>query len=124
MNCPHCQKELPQNVSAKRCSFCDGNLPRKFNWFFFGLVLSAPALADFILVNFISDSMDTLGTMIFISFVGSLVSGVVCGIVLARWRNCKGYEFFFQASGFAFLTAIASFGLCCVGCTVSGIFHR
>jgi hypothetical protein len=131
MNCPHCQRELPENHGAAWCPYCgkdladafvssSGNIPkRRFPWLVFAIVMSAPAMADFILVNFISDSLDTLGTMMLISFVGSTISGIACGIILARWKGASGFRLFSQAIGFAFLMAIVSFGLCCLGCTAS-----
>lgn len=80
-------------------------------------------MADFILVNFISDSMDSLGTIMLISFGGSTISGVVCGIILARWKGGGGFRFFSQAAGFALLMAIVSFGVCCLGCTASAMIQ-
>jgi hypothetical protein len=133
MNCPHCQKELPGNYGAAWCPLCGKDLspapvslnanvpPRKFNWPFFTVILCAPAVADFVLVTFISNPMDIFGTMMLISFGGSVISGVGCGIILARWKDAAGLQFISQAMAYSFLMAFASFGLCCVGCTVTGI---
>jgi hypothetical protein len=131
MNCPHCQKELPQNYSAAFCPFCgeaieakgeapasSENPPRKrFFWGWWFLVVAIPAIVNFLLTAIFSNSDQAANLMVLATFGGSPVAGLVSAILMVRWeRNDYGSASITKVILVSILFSVISFGLCFVGC--------
>jgi len=100
VNCPHCQKDLPENYSANWCPFCGKNLstppddsaktqtPRKFRWHWklFLCAMLSPALLTLLsaaTMRFLVLSHPTSeGVSPTIALLGGAIGGVVCGVTL------------------------------------------
>jgi hypothetical protein len=133
MNCPHCQKELPQNYSTAFCPFCGETIgakadalasseisPRKrFFWGWLFLVLAAPAIVDFLLVAIFSNFDQAANLMVLVALGGSPVAGLVGAILLVRWQTNGDDSKSTDATKvilFAVLFSVISFALCFAGC--------
>jgi hypothetical protein len=85
MHCPHCQKELPESYGPGFCPFCSKDLPpapgQKISWPFFFVFLFSPVLLTIITVRLNSGQGDSSAT---VAFWGAVVSGIGCGMMLAR----------------------------------------
>jgi hypothetical protein len=130
MNCPHCQKELPENYGAVYCPFCGQNLPAHsaaplpanpplppvpVNWWIFFAILLAPAI-----LALIGSLLKVDGLSVGSPLIGGAIAGIVCGILLARrvGRTTPtriGLGFLFVA-----LMGFLSFALGFTGCMVGG----
>jgi hypothetical protein len=116
MNCPHCQKKLPENYSAGWCPFCGRDLfpdqspsieSAKINWLVFFTVLLAPAVLSLIGVALNIGTLIVSGT-----FGGSLVAGAVCsGMLDERYGYSSVVRWLLAA-----VLALLSFALCFGGC--------
>lgn len=120
MNCPYCQKELPGAYGITPCPFCGKeiyfeqiplppNRPRIY-WLFFYIILFAPALFNLVGILTNNDFM-VFGS----TFGGSVVAGIICASILARYREMRGW----LAVLLAFALVISSFIFCFIGCAVS-----
>lgn len=129
MNCSHCHEKIAPDYFAPWCPYCGRMFAapskaahppsfRKFNWLFFCIVLSLPAIVVLIMLGLIAVDVNTMAMA---SIFGSIVSGVVCAIVLARWKGGTIVDQVFTAILLSVVLAVVSFGLCCLGCTITGL---
>jgi hypothetical protein len=125
MNCPYCQKELPGGYGITPCPFCGREIyfehipipPNRLriNWLVFYIVLFAPTV--FNLVGALTNN----GFIIFGStFGGSVVAGIICASMLARYREMRGW----LKVMLAFALVMTSFILCFIGCAFSVRFNH
>ena len=133
MNCPHCHEKIAADYSALRCPYCGKNFsappndsakappPRRFGWLAFCLVLSLPAIAVWVVPFGSFRGLDALGVMIMVSIVGSVASGMGCGIMLARWKGGTVGHQISTGILFSVLLAIVSFAICCASCAVPAL---
>ena len=130
MNCPHCQKELPEGHGALECPFCKQMLsanatvsssthpslpPARVNWWIFFAILLAPALLALVGSLLKLDDMSVGSPLI-----GGPIAGIICGILLARrFGRTVGVR---VGLGFLFvaLMGFLSFALGFTGCMVGG----
>ncbi|HXI70422.1 MAG TPA: hypothetical protein VNN22_08720 [Verrucomicrobiae bacterium] len=130
MNCPHCQKELPENYGAVYCPFCGQNLPAhsavslpdnpslppvSVNWWIFFTILLAPAV-----LALLGSLLKVGGLSVGSPLIGGSIAGIVCGILLARRVGRTtgarvGLGFLFVA-----LMGFLSFALAFTGCMAGG----
>lgn len=132
MNCPHCQKELPDNYRARWCTFCGKDLPAlgtylveqptsanlppvKTNWLFFFTVLLAPAIFTFSGVALNSSAIVLIATL-----GGSLVAGKMCSKLLNdKWGLSVAANWLLAG-----VLAVLSFFLCFGGCVAGSVMGR
>src|SRR5580765_6010530 len=97
MNCPHCQKLLPDNYTASYCPHCGGEVqqptsptppgspplkPVKIKWpIFFVVLLAPPVLTS--MVAFVGKGQSNESVSPIIALFGGGAAGVVYGILLA-----------------------------------------
>lgn len=120
MNCPHCHRQWPEGYGGNSCPFCGGDISslnalgangRRINWLVFYVILLAPAALNLVGV------MCNAGYLIFPStFLGSLLAGIICGLMLARYRGMRGSLAFLLVMGLG----VFSFILCFAGCIARG----
>jgi hypothetical protein len=124
MNCPHCQKELPENYPADHCLFCGQNLtptvdpektadalPRNSSklWLFFWLsFIGAPVLG-------LLSAMAQLAGGIFLF---PLLGAIAAGFSLSKIYNRSPGVFFMVGVAFSIGILIIYFGIVFVGCLV------
>ena len=132
MNCPHCHEKIAPDYSAPWCPYCGQNFsappndsqkspPRRFGWFAFWLILSIPAIANWVVPFGSFRGLDGLGVMIMVSIFGSAASGVGCGIIVARWKGGTLLNQISTGILFSVLLAVVSFAICCAGCAVPAL---
>ena len=132
MNCPHCQNKLPEKLGDRPCPACgkiisalpsasEKTPPRRFGWFAFWLILSIPAIANWVVPFGSFRGLDGLGVMIMVNLVGSAASGVGCGIIVARWKGGTLLNQISTGILFSVLLAVVSFAICCAGCAVPAL---
>jgi hypothetical protein len=96
MNCPHCQKVLPEKYNATYCPFCGLGItfeekvsvikqpsirPIPIRWpVFFGVLLAPPLLT--LLTSFLVKGQDNQPISPGIAFFGGIAAGIACGIML------------------------------------------
>src|ERR1700722_7163021 len=98
MNCPHCQKELPENFGARWCPFCGKELPAsatyavswpptsaplrpfRFNWLIFFGVLLAPALVTMLTASTVGGRNEQVSPVV--ALFGGGAAGIICGVLL------------------------------------------
>jgi hypothetical protein len=124
MNCPHCQKELPENHGAVYCLFCGrdlvpeetGILPpifesNRFHWPKFCMVLFTPAVGCFL-----SLAMDVSGLALIFGLVGSVASGLICARMIMGSLHLAGSKRFLVHFVLAMLLCGLAWLLCFLGC--------
>lgn len=136
MNCPHCQRELPEHYGGACCPVCGQNLsaqlsqtfsaapllpPVPVNWWIFFAVLLTPAV-----LALLGSLQKIDGLAVASPLIGGPIAGIICGILLARriGRTTSGRI----GLGFLFvaLMGFLSFVLGFTGCMVGGFtmnFH-
>ena len=125
MNCPHCQKDLPENYGAAWCPFCgkdlsvpETNLPafesRWVSWPKFFIILFAPAIGCFLAL-----AIDIGGLAVLLGLFGSLVSGLICARMIMENVNLTGFKRGLAHFGLAILLCGTAWFLCFLGCTSS-----
>jgi hypothetical protein len=137
MNCPHCQKTLPENYTASYCPHCGGGMqaaeavfippspspsprpPRKIRLSIFFSVLLAPPLLT-MLSAFVSRGQWNEQTSPAIAVWGGAAAGIACGVMLA-FRLGKHIA----ARIILSILLSAVFGVVCImlsfgGCMVAG----
>ena len=67
---------------------------------------------------------ESFGYVVTLSLGGSVISGLICGFLLVRWRGRKGFDFISETIAFSILMAIVSFGICCVGCVAVSVIYE
>src|SRR5690242_13965829 len=129
MNCPHCQKPLPQNYTASFCPHCGGAIeyphipvpaspplpPVKVNWFLFFAVLLAPPLLTLI-TAFVSREQRGQSVSPVIALFGGAIAGIVCGIMLARRVGRTGSARILLGFLFSGIFAVVCITLSLFGC--------
>ena len=136
MNCPNCQKELPENSTAVVCPHCGDNLsagatstpsvssllpPVPVNWFVFFSLLLAPGV-----VALLGSLAKLDGLSVASPLLGGPVAGIICGILLARRIGRTPQSRIGLGILFAALLGFLSFALGFGGCMVGGFkmnFH-
>jgi hypothetical protein len=98
MNCPHCQKALPENYTASYCPHCGAAVkpaepvlvrpsplplpPRRLRLpIFFGIMLAPPLLT--MLIAFLGKGHENEQVSPVIGFFGGAAAGIACGVMLA-----------------------------------------
>lgn len=97
MNCPHCNKPLPENYTASYCPHCGGAVrpeelvavassdtslvPVRVSWLIFFGVLLAPALLTAFSV-FLGKGHSNEQASPVIAFFGGAAAGIACGVML------------------------------------------
>jgi hypothetical protein len=124
VNCPHCQKGLPENYGALYCAFCGKDLPprevesspvnelRQVSWPKFFAILFAPAVGCFL-----SLSLDVGAFAVLLGLIGSLVSGLICTRWIMEIVKLFGYKRALAHFGLAICLCSLSWFLCFLGCT-------
>lgn len=133
MNCPHCQKPLPEKYGATYCLHCGVALPPqeppvitsaaplppvKISWLLFFGALLAPPLLTFLAAFVLRDQTSEQAAP-WIAIVGAAAGGVVCGIMLGlRFGNSVSWRFglsLLLSCLMVLVCFILSFGGCMVG---------
>lgn len=135
MNCPHCEKPLPENYSASYCPYCGKEIqpqatlpgtppprpptPVGINWMvFLGIILAAPLLT--LLSAFLGRGHSGESVSPVIGFFGGIAGGITGGIMLAlRIGKTAGAR---VALGilFACVLAVVCITLSLFGCMAGG----
>jgi hypothetical protein len=130
MNCPHCQKPLPENYSAGFCPHCGGAIqpespgvdtldlpPVKIRWPIFFGVLLAPVLIT-ALIAFLGKPNEQVSPIT--GFFGGAAAGIACGIMLAlRIGKTVGARIV-HGIVLSVVFAVVCITLSCFGCMVGG----
>jgi len=134
MNCPHCQKELPENHSAEGCPFCGQNAPPqkidsvdpgekllapvKFRVVVFFLVLLGPPVLTMISALLIH-AQNQSGSVV-IGFFGGGATGIACGIMLGLRLGRTLPARVALCLLFAAVMTFVCIMLCFIGCSLGG----
>jgi len=130
MNCPRCQKQLPDNYAADWCPFCGSDLPPsepdsaqpqlpsvKTRWpIFFGVLLAPVVLTIFAVLLGTKDGDAPPAVA---SFAGG-AAGIVCGVILGRRLGKTTPMRIFLGVLFAVIMMVVCIGMSCFGCLTSG----
>jgi hypothetical protein len=95
----------------------------RLNWFIFLVVALAPVFLTIITVQVVSRENEAA---VVVASLGSGLSGIICGILLARRLGKTMRHKIALAIGFALLMGIACTAMSCFGCLASGFpvnFH-
>jgi hypothetical protein len=139
MNCPHCQKELPENYLAMWCPFCGKNLlpevepsrelpPIKFNWRLFSVALLSPALLTLVsaaAARFLILSQPRNESVSpWVGLIGGAIGGVMCGVMLG-FQASRNLSIRIMLSILMSVIMMAvCILLCFFGCSVGGYQMR
>jgi ABC-type nitrate/sulfonate/bicarbonate transport system permease component len=136
MNCPHCQKEMPENHGAVYCPLCGKDLPaattgfagKKMSWRWFMVALLSPPLLTLIsaaLMRFVFASQETNEEVsALIGFLGGVIGGIVCGVMIGA-RASQDFAARIMVSIFCVpVMVIVCITLCCFGCGIGGYQFR
>jgi hypothetical protein len=139
MNCPHCQKELPDNYRARWCTFCGKDLPAsgtyiteqtsaatlppfKINWLIFFGALLVPPLLTMLTASTVGGRNEQVSPTI--AFCGGGVGGIICGVLLGLRIGRTVPARFALGILLSFVMAIVCVMLCLLGCTIGGYQMR
>lgn len=134
MNCPHCQKILPENYPAEFCLFCGKDLspikiqdanaeatslaPVKFNAAIFFLILLGPPVLTALTAWLVHTPNESYSAAI--GFFGGGAAGIVCGILIGlRLGRTIGARIGLCLL-FSVIMVVVCITLCCFGCTLGG----
>lgn len=136
MTCPHCHENLPADYDSPWCPYCGKNLeqlpktvaesfvaPSQSSWLLFWVVLLMPAMIDFSLMTFISNSMNMLGIAVLVTVIGSVVCGIICGSILAHRKAANGLQRALLAIICSAGLIVVSFCLCFLGCNAASLIR-
>ena len=136
MNCPHCQKPLPEKYNATYCLHCGQALelreppinwqpltPVKVSWFLFFGVLLAPAILTF-LTAFLGKEQSNEQASPLIGFYGGAASGIACGILLAVRLGKNVLARIIFAILFSCILGVVSIAVSFAGCMAAGYKFR
>jgi hypothetical protein len=138
MNCPHCQKELPQDYGAVDCPFCGRNpspeiihgashaakplAPIKFHAVAFFLTLLAPPILTMLTAWLVHQQNESYSVAI--GFFGGGAAGIACGIMLGlRLGKTLPTRIVLSLLLMAVM-AVVCILLCFVGCNFGGYQMR
>jgi hypothetical protein len=140
MNCPHCQKEMPEEPGAVRCPFCGKDLaslpedsvgvpaPVKFKGrLFFAALLLPPFLtliSAAIMRLLISPGQVNEAITPTIGLLGAMAGGVTCGVLLGIKAGGNIPARFILSLFFAAMMIIVCVMLCLFGCGLGGYDMR
>jgi hypothetical protein len=132
MNCPHCQKALPENYGVAWCPHCGRELlpdkadsppqvfePNQISWPKFFVVLLAPAVCCFLAL-----AVDLGGLAILPGLFGGMISGLICTRMIMEGVNLTGIKKAITCFGLAVLLCCLSYFLCFVGCISASTVTR
>ena len=134
MNCPHCQKTLPENYGATYCPFCGMGIPVgesplpvngpslapvRIRWLVFFAVLLAPALLT-LLSSFLGRGHDNENISPIIAIVGGIGAAIACGVMLGLRIGRTVATRVGLSLLFSCVFAPMSVTLCFFGCMVGG----
>src|ERR1700743_3651847 len=133
MNCPHCQKELPENAATGHCPYCGAPLispkppihsrrPLKFHWWFFPIALLAPPVLTL---------LTALGTRsnahqprdptapLAVAFLGAITGGIICGLMIGLQCKSPAARILVSLAMIVVMFCVCLV-LCCAGCAIGG----
>jgi hypothetical protein len=139
MNCPHCQKELPDNYRARWCTFCGKDLPAlgtylveqpqsgglppvKINWLIFFCALLAPPLLTMLTASTVGGRNESVSPAI--ALFGGGAGGIICGVLLGLRLGKTVQARFVLGILLTFGMIIVCVMLCLAGCTIGGYQMR
>lgn len=134
MNCPHCQKVLPEKYNATYCPFCGMGIaveerdsgikqpslpPVRIRWGIFFGVLLAPAFLT-LLTSLLVRGQDNQSISPLIAVFGGIAAGFACGIMLALHIGKTAAARFGFGLLFSCLFALVCVALSFFGCIAGG----
>ena len=137
MNCPHCQRELPENYGAAYCPFCGQNLPPenqiaessakklapiRFHVMIFFLLLLLPPIVTMISAWLVQSQNEPYSLCI--GFFGGGAAGIACGIMLGLRLGRTVPARILLSLFFAAIMAVVCIMLCFFGCNLGGYQFR
>jgi hypothetical protein len=138
--CPHCQKEIPDNFQGRFCPQCGATRPEtiapktsthttavveqtlkpfKINWWIFFAILLAPPLLT-LLVAFSTNEHAGADAPPFVAMVGGVLSGIVCGVMLALRLGKTTDTRVLLGILFCVVLGVVCVTLSCFGCLAGG----
>jgi uncharacterized membrane protein len=139
MNCPHCQKELPENYGVAWCPFCEEDLQLenskqlqelpavKFNGRLFLCALLFPALATLLsaeAMRFLMSKPIGDGVSPCVGLIGGAIGGVICGVMLGFQGSKNLPARILVSILMSAVMIIVCIMLCLVGCGIGGYQMR
>jgi hypothetical protein len=132
MNCPHCQKTLPENYSASYCPHCGKAVrpavpvagdppltPIKIHWLIFFVALLGPSVLT-MLVAFLTREHSGGDAPVATAFIVGGLGGIASGVMLAlRLGSTIGLRILLGLV-FSGVLAVVCITLSCVGCLTGG----
>lgn len=119
MNCPHCQKELPENLGNHPCPACGeiisaGSPQKKSGSFKLLMILVAPAVITMLVAMLKLSNATTIWILI-----SSPAAGLICGLMLTRSTKNIALRIFL-ALLLGTLLAVFCLISCFFGCALAG----
>jgi hypothetical protein len=138
MNCPHCQRKLPENYGAAWCPFCREDLsskaeppqklpPLKFRWRLFLCILLSPALLTLLsatTMRFLMPKPMNEGVSPVIALVGGAIGGVICGVMLGFQSGGNLPTRIMLSILMSAIMIVVCIVLCFFGCGIGGYQMR
>jgi hypothetical protein len=123
MNCPHCQKELPEHYgkdlsTSEIGSSKPSSRTAKIYWPIFLAVLLAPTFLT--MLSAILDRAVNQSVSLFIGLVGGGAAGIACGLMLGFRLGSTGLERIFVTLLLCLIMAVVAVTLSCFGCQAGG----
>jgi hypothetical protein len=132
MNCPHCQKELPENYSAMWCPFCGLDLspvkplqeasPFKIYWPFFFVALLLPPFLTLVSALCFRSSNEGVSPMV--GMIGGAIGGIICGAMIGCQGSTKLPIRIVLGVVMSAVMIFVCILLCFFGCTAGGYQFR
>lgn len=129
MNCPHCQKELPENQTSLLCPFCgqglasqidflDKSTPVKFQWPIFLCALLMPPVLTLLSAALHQSPNDNVSPML--GMVAGIIGGIICGVMLGFKSSRNIFVRISLSIVMSAIMVVVCIVLCCFGCTAGG----
>lgn len=116
MNCPACQKELPENHSGRWCPFCSRKLPARMRQGVFFAVLLTPAVITMLVAMLAPRERDDVP--VGMGLIGGATAGIICGVMLGRRLGKTGTGRLLIGIFASLFMAVVAIALCCGGCAI------
>lgn len=129
MDCPHCQKTLPENFGGTACPYCEAVLPpatnhedayvshARFHKIVFFALLTPPLLTlIFAWLSRIPGWADVVFIPVWGGVASGFASGIMMGLRLGKTIPLRIILCLFLAP----IMAIVCVTLCCFGCAIGG----